>query len=146
MASLNKWLGIGNLGRDPEIRFMPDGKAVANLSIACTEKYKDKNGEKKEVTEWVNVVFFGRLAEIVGDFLKSGNSIYVEGKMKTERYTDKVTGVEKFSTKIVGEHMQILQGNRTEGDGKPRSNKTPSDDKKTDQKTNFDDLDDRIPF
>ena len=146
MASLNKWLGIGNLGRDPEIRFMPDGKAVANLSIACTEKYKDKNGEKKEVTEWVNVVFFGRLAEIVGDFLKSGNSIYVEGKMKTERYTDKVTGVEKFSTKIVGEHMQILQGNRTEGDEKPRSNKTPSDNKKTAQKTNFDDLDDRIPF
>lgn len=146
MASLNKWLGIGNLGRDPEIRFMPDGKAVANLSIACTEKYKDKNGEKKEVTEWVNVVFFGRLAEIVGDFLKSGNSIYVEGKMKTERYTDRLTGVEKFSTKIVGEHMQILQGNRTEGDEKPRFNKTPSDDKKTAQKTNFDDLDDRIPF
>ena len=146
MASLNKWLGIGNLGRDPEIRFMPDGKAVANLSIACTEKYKDKNGEKKEVTEWVNVVFFGRLAEIVGDFLKSGNSIYVEGKMKTERYTDRITGVEKFSTKIVGEHMQILQGNRTEGDEKPRFNKTPSDDKKTAQKTNFDDLDDRIPF
>ena len=92
------------------------------------------------------MVFFGRLAEIVGDFLKSGNSIYVEGKMKTERYTDRLTGVEKFSTKIVGEHMQILQGNRTEGDEKPRSNKTPSDNKKTAQKTNFDDLDDRIPF
>ena len=92
------------------------------------------------------MVFFGRLAEIVGDFLKSGNSIYVEGKMKTERYTDRITGVEKFSTKIVGEHMQILQGNRTEGDEKPRFNKNPSDDKKTAQKTNFDDLDDRIPF
>ena len=77
--AVNKWHGIGNLGKDPEMRFMPDGKAVANISIAITEKYKDKSGEQKEVTEWVNVAFFGKLAEIVGQYLHKGSQVYVEG-------------------------------------------------------------------
>jgi len=114
MASVNKFIGIGNLGRDPETRYMPDGKAVTNISIACTEKYKDKNGEQKETTEWINVVFFGKLAEIVSQYAVKGSSMYVEGKIKTEKYQDKNTGVEKFSTKIIGESMQLLSS------GKPR--------------------------
>jgi single-strand DNA-binding protein len=140
MAVLNKWMGIGNLGRDPEVRYMPDGKAVANISIACTEKYKDKSGEQKEATEWVNVVFFGRLAEIVGEYLKKGMTIYVEGKMKTDKYTDKNTGVEKFSTKIVGESMQMLGGGQREGGQRERpAAQKPSG-------GNFDDMTDDIPF
>lgn len=112
--SVNKFIGIGNLGRDPEMRFMPNGNAVCNFSIAISEKYKDKNsGEWKEVTEWVNVVMFGKLAEIAGEYLKKGSKAYVEGKLKTEKYTDK-NGVEKFSTKVVAEKMDMLS-TRTEG-------------------------------
>jgi single-strand DNA-binding protein len=112
--SVNKFIGIGNLGRDPEMRFMPNGNAVCNFSIAISEKYKDKvNGDWKEVTEWVNVVMFGKLAEIAGEYLKKGSKVYVEGKLKTEKYTDK-QGVEKFSTKVVAEKMDMLN-TRTEG-------------------------------
>jgi single-strand DNA-binding protein len=106
--AVNKFIGIGNLGRDPELRFMSDGKAVCNFSFAITEKYKDKSGQQQETTEWINVAMFGRLAEIAGEYLKKGSKVYVEGKMKTEKYTDKTTGVEKFATKIIGEKMDIL--------------------------------------
>lgn len=112
MASFNKWIGLGNLGRDPEIRWMPDGKCVANISIACSEKYKDKHGEQREITEWVNITFFGKLAEIVGDYLIKGSTILVEGKIRTEKYTDKATGVEKYSTKIIAESMQMCGGTK----------------------------------
>lgn len=112
--SVNKFIGIGNLGRDPEMRFMPNGNAVCNFSIAISEKYKDKNsGENKELTEWVNIVMFGKLAEIAGEYLKKGSKLYVEGKLKTEKYTDK-SGVEKYSTKVVAEKMEMLNS-RTEG-------------------------------
>jgi single-strand DNA-binding protein len=112
--SVNKFIGIGNLGRDPEMRFMPNGNAVCNFSIAISEKYKDKvSGDWKEVTEWVNVVMFGKLAEIAGEYLRKGSKVYVEGKLKTEKYTDK-QGVEKFSTKVVAEKMDMLS-TRTEG-------------------------------
>lgn len=112
--SVNKFIGIGNLGRDPETRFMPNGNAVCNFSIAISEKYKDKtSNEWKEVTEWVNIVMFGKLAEIAGEYLRKGSKVYVEGKLKTEKYTDK-SGVEKFSTKVVAEKMDMLSG-RTEG-------------------------------
>jgi single-strand DNA-binding protein len=112
--SVNKFIGIGNLGRDPEMRFMPNGNAVCNFSIAISEKYKDKtSGDWKEVTEWVNVVMFGKLAEIAGEYLKKGSKVYVEGKLKTEKYTDK-NGVDKFSTKVVAEKMDMLS-TRTEG-------------------------------
>jgi single-strand DNA-binding protein len=104
--AVNKFIGIGNLGKDPEMRFMPDGKAVTNFSIAISEKYKDKTGEAKEVTEWVNVAFFGKLAEIAGEYLKKGSKVYVEGKMKTEKYSK--DGVDRYTTKIIGEKMEML--------------------------------------
>ena len=110
MASLNKFIGIGNLGRDPEIRYMPNGEAVANISVGITEKWNDKQtGEKKEATEWVRVTFFRKLAEIVGQYLKKGSSIYFEGKMQTRKFTDK-DGIEKYTTEIIADSMQMLGG------------------------------------
>jgi single-strand DNA-binding protein len=111
--AVNKFIGIGNLGKDPDMRFMPDGKAVSNFSIAITEKYKDKSGAQQEVTEWINVATFGRLAEIVGEYVKKGTKVYVEGKLKSEKYTDK-NGVEKTATKIIAEKVDILS-NKQEG-------------------------------
>ena len=100
MASLNKVILIGNLGKDPEERFFTDGSPVTNFSIACTEKYKDKTGEQKELTEWVNIVTFGKLAEIAGKYLSKGSSVYIEGKLKTDKYTDK-NGIERTATKVI---------------------------------------------
>ncbi len=112
--SVNKFIGIGNLGRDPEMRVMPsDGKYVTNISIAITESYKDKEGKKQEVTEWVNVVFFGKLAEIAGQYLKKGSKVYVEGKLKTEKYQK--DGQDKYITKVIANSMQMLSSaERTE--------------------------------
>lgn len=104
--SVNKFIGIGNLGRDPEMRVTADGTAVTNIAIACTEKYKDKSGQQKEITEWVNVVFFGKLAEIVGQYLHKGQQVYIEGKLKTEKYEK--DGITRYATKIIGEKMQML--------------------------------------
>lgn len=104
--AVNKFIGIGNLGREPELRFMPDGKAVCNFSIAISEKYKDKSGEQKEVTEWVNIALFGKLAEIAGEYLKKGSKVYIEGKMKTEKYSK--DGIDRYTTKIIGEKMEML--------------------------------------
>lgn len=140
--AINKFIGIGNLGRDPEMRFMPNGNAVTNFSIAISEKYKDKTtGEAKELTEWVNIAAFGRLAEICGEWLKKGQTIYVEGKLKTEKYTDK-NGVEKSQTKVILEKMQMVGG---KSEGKPASNpqSTPQSSSKD---SSFDDMDDDIPF
>ena len=110
MASVNKVIIVGNLGRDPEIRYMPSGDAIANIAVATSYKSKDKNtGEQKEVTEWHRISFFGRLAEIVGQYLKKGSSVYVEGRLQTRKYTDK-DGVEKYATDIVAETMQMLGG------------------------------------
>ena len=110
MASVNKVIILGNLGRDPEIRYMPSGDAIANIAVATSYKSKDKNtGEQKEVTEWHRISFFGRLAEIVGQYLKKGSSVYVEGRLQTRKYTDK-DGVEKYATDIVAENMQMLGG------------------------------------
>lgn len=108
MASLNKAMLIGNLGRDPEVRYSPDGNAVATVSIATTEVWKDKStGEKKEATEWHRVVFFNRLAEIVGEYLKKGSQIYVEGQIRTRKWTDR-DGNDKYTTEVVANEMKIL--------------------------------------
>jgi single-strand DNA-binding protein len=108
MASVNKVIIIGNLGRDPEIRYLPSGDAVANINVATTDRYKDKStGEMKEVTEWHRISFFGKLAEIVGLYLKKGSQVYAEGSLRTRKYTDK-DGTEKFATEIRGEAMQML--------------------------------------
>ena len=115
MASVNKVILIGNLGRDPETRYLPDGGAVTNVSVATTDTWKDKSGEKQERTEWHRVVLFGRQAEIAGEYLKKGRSVYIEGRLQTRKYTDK-DGVEKYSTEIVGDRMQLL-GSREGGGG-----------------------------
>jgi single-strand DNA-binding protein len=115
MASVNKVILIGNLGRDPETRYTTGGDAVTNLRIATTETWKDKAGEKQEKTEWHTVVLFGRQAEIAGEYLKKGRSVYIEGRLQTRKYTDK-EGVEKYSTEIVGDRMQLL-GSREGGGG-----------------------------
>jgi single-strand DNA-binding protein len=115
MASVNKVILIGNLGRDPETRYTTGGDAVTQLNIATTETWKDKNGEKQEKTEWHRVVLFGRQAEVAGEYLKKGRSVYIEGRLQTRKYTDK-EGVEKYSTEIVGDRMQLL-GGRDAGSG-----------------------------
>lgn len=118
MASLNKVQLIGNLGRDPETRYMPNGEAVTNITVATTESWKDKNtGEKKEQTEWHRVTFYRKLAEVVGQYCKKGSTIYVEGKLQTRKWTDK-DGVEKYTTEIIADTMQMLGG-------RPQENNTP---------------------
>ena len=110
MASVNKVIILGNLGRDPETRYMPSGDAMTTISIATTDSWKDKvSGEKKETTEWHRVTFFGKLAEIAGQYLKKGSSVYVEGSLRTRKYTDK-DGIEKYATDIKADSMQMLGG------------------------------------
>jgi single-strand DNA-binding protein len=115
MASVNKVIIVGNLGRDPEIRYMPSGDAIANIAVATSYKSKDRNsGEQKELTEWHRISFFGRLAEIVGQYLKKGSSVYVEGRLQTRKYTDK-DGIERYATDIIAENMQMLGGRQGAG-------------------------------
>ncbi len=118
MASLNKVQLIGNLGYDPEVRHLPGGEIVANISIATTEKWKDKaTGEAKELTEWHRVSFFGKLAEIVEKYLKKGSAVYVDGSLRTRKYKDK-DGVEKYATDIKAYALQMLGGKSAADNGK----------------------------
>lgn len=107
MASVNKVILIGNLGKDPETRYLPSGDAVANFNIATTEKFKDKSGAQQEHTEWHRVSFFGRQAEIAGEYLKKGSPVYIEGRIRTRKWQDK-EGQDRFTTEIVGDRMQLL--------------------------------------
>jgi len=118
MASVNKVILIGNLGKDIELKYLGNGEAVANFSIATTEKWKDKDGDKQEKTEWHNIVLFARLAEIAGEYLKKGSPVYIEGRLQTRKWTDK-EGHDKYSTEIVGSSLQLLGGNRDDGGSKP---------------------------
>ena len=161
MASVNKVILLGNLGRDPETRYTAGGDAVTNLSIATSEQWKDKSGEKQERTEWHRVVLFGRQAEIAGEYLKKGRSVYIEGRLQTRKYTDK-DGVEKYSTEVVGDRMQLIGGSRessggdvefnSAGGGAPARRETagagaPAGSKGAGAaKKNVDDFDDDIPF
>lgn len=106
MASVNKVILVGNLGRDPEVRYMPNGEAVCNFSIATTENWKDKSGVKQEKTEWHNIVMYRRLAEIAGEYLKKGRPVYVEGRLQTRKWEK--DGVTRYSTEIIGDQMQML--------------------------------------
>ena len=116
MASVNKVILMGNLGRDPEVRYSPDGAAVCNVSIATTSSWKDKNsGERREETEWHRVVFYNRLAEIAGEYLKKGRPVYVEGRIKTRKWQNK-EGVDQYTTEVVADNMQLL-GGRDGGEG-----------------------------
>lgn len=111
MASVNKVILIGNLGKDPEVRYMPSGKAVANVSIATTDSWKDRTtGEKQERTEWHNLAFYSPLAEIVGQYLRKGSSVFVEGRLQTRKWQDKTTGQDRYMTEIVVNEMKMLGG------------------------------------
>jgi single-strand DNA-binding protein len=123
MASVNKVIIIGNLGRDPETRYMPEGGAICNISVATTDKWKDKNGEMQEKTEWHRVAFFGKLAEIAGEYLKKGSQVYVEGRLQTRKWQDK-DGNDKYSTEIVANQMQML-GSRQGMGGGARASEAP---------------------
>lgn len=118
MASVNKVIIVGNLGRDPEMRAFPSGDQVANVTIATTDRWRDKNtGENKEATEWHRVVFNGRLAEIVGQYLRKGSQVYVEGSLRTRKWTDQATGQERYATEIRADTMQMLGSRQGMGGG-----------------------------
>ena len=120
MASVNKVIIVGNLGRDPEVRFTPNGDSITNVTIATTDTWKDKaTGEKKEATEWHRVVFFGKLAEIAGQYLKKGRQVYVEGALRTRKWTDK-EGQERYTTEIVANEMKMLGSREGMSDAPPR--------------------------
>lgn len=141
MASVNRVTIVGNLGKDPEAKFMPNGDAVTNITVATTESWKDKNsGEKKEVTEWHRIVFFRKLAEIAGQYLKKGSQVYIEGSLKTRKWQDK-DGQDRYTTEIVASELKML-GSKPEGSGgeqrqQAKQKQTPAAD--------FDD-DSDIPF
>ncbi|RJG02331.1 single-stranded DNA-binding protein [Noviherbaspirillum sedimenti] len=119
MASVNKAIIVGNLGRDPETRYMPNGDAVTNIAVATTENWKDKNtGEKKELTEWHRITFYRKLAEIAGQYLKKGSQVYVEGRLQTRKWTDK-DGNERYTTEIIADSMQMLGGRQGMGGNAP---------------------------
>jgi single-strand DNA-binding protein len=119
---INKVILVGTLGKDPEVRYSQSGGAITSVSLATNEKWKDKNGEMQERTEWHRVKFFGRLAEIAGEYLKKGGQCYVEGKLRTEKYTDK-QGVERYSTDIIADEMMLL-GGKGEGGGAERGERS----------------------
>jgi single-strand DNA-binding protein len=156
MASVNKVIIVGNLGRDPEVRYTTSGSAVCSVTIATTRSRKNKDGGKsQEETEWHRVVFYDRLAEIAGEYLKKGRPVYVEGRLKTRKWTDK-DGVEKYTTEIIADQMQLL-GSREGGGGDDMGGgdgqrsapaSRPATQRPAAQKsgTGFDDMDDDIPF
>lgn len=169
--SVNKVILVGHLGKDPEMRYLPSGEAVAGVTLATSEVWKDKQGQKQERTEWHNISFFGRSAEVVGQYLKKGSQIYVEGRIRTEKWTDK-EGKDRYTTKIMADSMQMLgsksgggnsQGNdsyqggdQSQGGGyapaerpAPASRPAPAAAARpapAPAKNNFDDFDDDIPF
>ena len=163
MASVNKVILIGNLGRDPEVRYAASGSAICNVTLATSRQWKDKtSGERQEETEWHRVVFYDRLAEIAGEYLKKGRPVYVEGRLKTRKWTDK-DGVEKYTTEIVATEMQLLGGREGGGGGgggmgggmggeesapsrpAPAARPAPAP-KPAAKASGFEDMDDDIPF
>src|SRR5258706_6542802 len=155
MASVNKVILIGNLGADPETRYLPSGDAVTNIRIATSEKWKDKGGEMKEHTDWHRIAFFGKTAEIAGEYLKKGSPVYVEGRIRTRKWTDK-EGQDKYSTEIVADRMQLLGSRQGGGEApmarEPREAREPAaatagGGKPAPKKGGaFDQMDDDIPF
>ena len=162
MASVNKVILMGNLGRDPEVRYMPNGEAVANFSIATTENWKDKSGQKQEKTEWHNIVMYRKLAEIAGEYLKKGRPVYIEGRLQTRKWEK--DGVTRYSTEIIADQMQMLGGkdggsnasydggddmNQDSGySAEPRASQAPRQVAPAPKpaSSNFDDFEDDIPF
>ena len=168
MASVNKVILIGNLGKDPEVRYMPSGAAICNITLATSRNWKDKTtGERQEETEWHRVVFFERMAEVAGEYLKKGKSVYIEGRLKTRKWTDK-EGVEKYTTEVMADRMEMLGsregGGSSAGAGSgdeageapqrsapaqrsaPPARTAPAAKPAPKSSTGFDDMDDDIPF
>ena len=148
MASVNKVIIVGNVGRDPETRYMPSGDAVTNISVATSDRYKDKQtGEMKENTEWHRIAFFGKLAEIAGQYLKKGSQVYVEGRLRTRKWTDQ-SGQEKYSTEIIADSMQMLGARMSgSGDSGESSSRSKSAEASSSPSNNaLDTMDDDIPF
>ena len=152
MASVNKVILIGNLGADPEIRYMPSGEAVANLRVATTDKYKDRSGEMQEATEWHRVSFFGRTAEVCGEYLKKGSQVYIEGSIRTRKWQDQ-SGQDRYTTEIRGDRMHMLGGRSggtaswSGGDEAPGGEtRKPASAGGGSAPDSFNDLDDDIPF
>jgi len=150
MASVNKVIVVGNLGKDPETRFLPDGKAVCSFSVATTDKWTDKaSGDKKEQTEWHRISAFGRLAEICGEYLKKGSQVYIEGKLRTRKWQDK-EGQDRYTTEIIADAMQMLGSRSGMGGGESREMREPPPmgESKPAKKPagQFQDMDDDIPF
>jgi single-strand DNA-binding protein len=165
MASVNKVIVLGNLGKDPEVRYTPNGNAVCNLRIATTRNWKDKStGDKVEETEWHSVVLYDRQAEIAGEYLRKGRSVYIEGRLKTRKWQDK-EGADRYTTEIVADSMQLLGGRDDSGGGggggggdtergergerseRPAPAARPAPTKPAAKtSTSFDNMDDDIPF
>lgn len=135
MASLNQCNFIGNLGKDPEMRYLPNGEPIANFSIACSETWKDKQGEKQEKTEWVRISAFGKLADIIGQYLTKGSQVFISGKMQTRKWQNK-EGQDQYTTEIVAHEMKML-GGKPEGKAEAKPAQPGS---------KFDDIEDSIPF
>jgi single-strand DNA-binding protein len=159
VASVNKVILVGNIGKDPEIRYMPSGDAMVNLTLATTDNWKDKNGEKQERTEWHRVAIFGKLAEIAGQYLKKGSQVYFEGSLKTRKWTNK-EGHDQYTTEIIADKMQMLggrsgggsasmdEGGYTESRPAQRSSAAPAQNNAPAKSSSpsFEDMDDDIPF
>ena len=157
MPSVNKVILMGNLGRDPEVRFMPNGDAVCNFSIATTDTWKDKAGERQEKTEWHNIVMYRRLAEIAGEYLKKGRPVYIEGRLQTRKWQTK-EGQDRYTTEIIADSMQMLGGrdgasaqlgSNTEDKIKDDFDQTPKRNNQVEQSNTgsaFDEFEDDIPF
>ena len=146
MASVNKVILVGNLGRDPEVRRMPSGDAMVNLSIATTDTWKDKGGERQEKTEWHRIVMFGRVAEVAGEYLKKGSQAYFEGRLQTRKWTDK-EGQDKYTTEVVADRMQMLGSRSGSGTGSFSDSQASSKASGSGEFSGgLDDLEDDIPF
>ena len=157
MPSVNKVILMGNLGRDPEVRFMPNGDAVCNFSIATTDSWKDKAGERQEKTEWHNIVMYRRLAEIAGEYLKKGRPVYLEGRLQTRKWQTK-EGQDRYTTEIIADSMQMLGGRdgaptqdsqpSSQPEAKDEFDQTPSRNNKSgsSNSSSFDEFEDDIPF
>lgn len=143
MASVNKWIGIGNLTKDPEIRYLQSGEAVTNITVACNEQWKDRvTGEKKESVEFVRVVLYRKLAEIVGQYLVKGSSVYIEGRIRTRKWQDK-DGNDRYTTEIEANEMQMLGGRQQRPEQAAQSK---PEIRKATTYGGFDDMDDDIPY
>ena len=141
---VNKVIIVGNLGNDPEIRNLPNGGAVANLSVATSESWKDQQGQPQERTEWHNIVFFNRLAEVAGQYLQKGSKVYVEGKLRTRKWQDKETGQDRYKTEIVGDNMQMLDS-KSDGGGNSQARSAPKA-RATPKAQHFEPVSNDIPF